>query len=143
MEFDVEACSASGKRGAVSGMSSTSCQLSELQGGAGVVESTAFSGLSKRPVSGSLLSARRLTSSASDAEALESLSPSRKIGSSTPRQKKQAVYFHNRRCSVRAYLDSRLSHRFVLTCPGRQRPRSPLKLPPQTRPSCLGVDPPL
>jgi len=141
MEFDVEApCSKSCKHGAVSGKSSISCHPSELQGGAGVVESTAFSGQSKRPASGSILSARRLTSSASAAEALESSSPSRKIGS-TPHQKKLAVYFHNRRCSVSAYLDSRLSHRFVLTCSGRQSPPSPLKVPPQLRPSCPGLDP--
>lgn len=135
MEFDVEApCSASCKRGAVSGKSSISCHPSELQGGAGVVESTIFSGLSKRPASGSVLSVRRLTSSASAVEALESSSPSRKIGSSTPRQKKLAVYFHNRRCSVRAYLDSRLSQRFVLTCSGRQSPLSS-----EATPSTLSV----
>ena len=144
MEFDVEApYSASYKRGAVSGKSSISCHLSELQGGAGVIESTAFSGLLKRPTSGSILSARRLTSSASATEALESSSPSRKIRLSTPRQKKLAVYFHNRRCSIRAYLDSRLSHRFALTCSNWQSPPSPLKLPPQLRPSYLGLDPPL
>jgi hypothetical protein len=55
MEFDCEApCSASRKRGAVLGKSSISCHSSEL-GGAGGVESTAFSGLSKRPASGSML----------------------------------------------------------------------------------------
>ena len=143
MDFNVEApCSASCKRGAVLGKSSISCHPSDLQGGAGVVESTAFSGLSKRPATGSVLSAQRLTSSASATEALESSSPSRKIGSSTSRQKKLAVYFHDRRWSARAYLDSRLSHRNVLTCSGRQSPPS-LKLPPQLRPSCLGLDPPL
>jgi hypothetical protein len=53
VEFDVEApCPASGKRGAVSGKSSISCHPSELQGGAGVVELKAVSGLSKRPAPG-------------------------------------------------------------------------------------------
>ena len=144
MEFGVEApCSASCERGAVSGEPSISCHLSELQGGAGVVESTAVSGLSKRPASASVPSARRLTSSTSASEALESPSASRTIGSSIPRQKKLVVYFHNRRCSARAYLDSRLSYRFALPCSGRQSRPSPLKLTPQLRPSCLGLDPPL
>jgi hypothetical protein len=58
MEFDVEApCSAGRKRGAVSGKSLISCHLSGL-GGAGVVESMAVSGLSKRPASGAVLLAR-------------------------------------------------------------------------------------
>jgi hypothetical protein len=53
MEFDVEApCSASRKRGAVLGKSSISCHPSELQGGAGVVESMAVSRPSKRPAPG-------------------------------------------------------------------------------------------
>jgi hypothetical protein len=140
MEFDVETpCSASGKRGAVSGKSSISCHPSGLQGGAGVVESKVVSGLSKRPTPGAAaLSARRLMSLTSALEALES-----PIGSSTPRQKKLVVYFHNRRCGARAHLDSRPSYRFALTCSGRQSRLSPLKLPPQLRPSCLGLDSPL
>jgi hypothetical protein len=90
IEFDVEApCSASCKRRAVSGESLILCYPSEL-GGTGVLESTAFSGLLKRLASGFVLS--------------------------TLRQKKLIVYFHNRRCSARAYLDSRLSYCFALTC---------------------------
>jgi hypothetical protein len=85
---------------------------------------TIFSRLSKRPTSSSVLLVQRLTSSASAAEALESLSPSRKIRLFILRQKKLAVYFYNRRYSVRAYLDSCPSQRFVLTCPGRQSPLS-------------------
>jgi len=103
VESDVEAPgSASRKRGAGSGKSSISCHPSGLQGGAGVLESMAVSGLSKSPAPGAIgLSARRLTSLASATEALESSSLSRTIGSSTPRQKKLAVHFHNRGCSGR------------------------------------------
>jgi hypothetical protein len=43
---------------------------------------------------------------------------------------KQVIYFHNRRCSARTHLDSRLSYRFVLTRSGRQSRPSPVKLPP-------------
>lgn len=144
MRFEVEAPgSASCKRGAVSGKSSISCQPSELQGGAILVEWMAFFSLSRGLASGSVLSALRLMSSAAAAEALESSFPSMKIGSSTPRQKQLAVCFHNRRCSLCAYLDFRPSHWFVLACSGRQRPPSPLMLPPPLRPSCLGLDPPL
>ena len=85
MEFDVEApCSASGKRGAISGKSSISCHLSELQGGARVVESMAVSRLSKRLAPGAIitLSARRALSLPSASEALKSPSPYRTIGSS-------------------------------------------------------------
>ena len=91
IESDVRAsCSASRKRGAVSGRSSISCHPSGLEGGAGVVKSTAVFGLLKRPASGAALLARRLTSSApaSASEPLESSSSSRTIGSSTPYQRK-------------------------------------------------------
>lgn len=144
MEIDVEApCSASRKRRAVSGDFSILCHPSELQGGARVVESTAFFGLSKRPASGSVLSARRLTSSTLASNVLESSSPSRTIGSLTPPEKKLVVYFHYRRCSARAHVESRLSYRFALTCSGRQSRPSPLMLPPQLRLSRLGLDSPL
>jgi hypothetical protein len=109
-----------------------------------VVESMAVSGLSKRPAPGvAVLSARRLTSSTAAPEALESPSPCRTIGSSAPRQKKLVVYFHNRRGSARAHLDSCRSYRFALTCSGQWNCPSHLQLPPQLRPSCLGLDPPL
>jgi len=61
----------------------------------------------------------------------------------TASEKKKIVYFHNRRCSARAHLDSRLSYRFALTCSGQWNRPSHLQLPPQLRPSCLGLDPPL
>ena len=78
MESDVEGpCSANHKRGAVSGKSLISCHPSGLRG-AGAVESTAFSGLSKRPAAGFILLARRL-SSTSASEALELLSRSKII----------------------------------------------------------------
>jgi hypothetical protein len=95
MEFDIETpCPASGKRSAVSGESSISCHRSELQGGAGVAESIAVSGLWKRPALGAAaLSARRLTSLTLASEALESLSASRTIGPSTPRQPKTGRLF--------------------------------------------------
>jgi hypothetical protein len=145
MEFDVEApCSASGNRRAVSWKSSISCHPSELQGGAGVVESMAVSGLSKSPAPGAVaLSARRLTSLASASEALKSLSPSGTIGSSTPCQKNWPSISTMEGVVGAAHLDSRLSYRFALTCSGRQSHPSHLQLPPQLRPSCLGLDPPL
>jgi len=117
MEFDVKApCSASRKCRAVLRESSISCHSSKLKEGAEVVESTAFSELSKRPASGSVLSAQRLTSLTSASEALESSSLSRTIGSSILRQKKLIIYFHNRSGSACAYLNSCLSYHFVLTC---------------------------
>jgi hypothetical protein len=105
-----------------------------------VVELMAIAGLSKRPVPGAaILLARRLTSLTSASEALESPSPCRTIGSFIPRQKKLAVYFHNRRCGARAHLDSCLSYRFALTCSGQWNRPSHLQLP-QLRP---GLDPSL
>jgi len=143
MESDIEAsCLVSHKYGAGLERLSISCYTLGL-GGAEVVESMAFSGLLKRSMSSSVLSVRRLILSTLASELLESSSPSRTIGLSIPRQKKMVVYFYNRTCSARAYLDSRLSYRFALTCSGRQSRPSPLKLPPQLRPSCLGLDPPL
>ena len=52
----------------------------------------------------------------------------------TASEKKLVVYFHNRRCSARAHLDSRLSYRFALTCSGRQSPLSS-----EATPSTLSV----
>ncbi|KAE9382112.1 hypothetical protein N431DRAFT_17148 [Stipitochalara longipes BDJ] len=122
MGFDVEApFFVSCKRAAVSGTLSISCHLSELQAGAGVIESTAFSGLSKRLASGSILSVRRRTSRASVTEALESSSPSRKTGSITRSQKNWPP----------------ISTREVNRTP------PPPKLAPQFRFSYLGRDPPL
>jgi hypothetical protein len=102
----------------------------------------AVSGLSKRLACGfAVLSARGLTSSTSAPEALESSSASRTIGSPTPRQENWSI--STTEGVVRAHLDSCLSYRFALTCSGRQSRPSPLKLPPQLRPSCLSLDPPL
>jgi hypothetical protein len=56
--------------------------------GGGALESTAVSGLLEEPVSGPVLSARRLLSSTSESEAFDSSSPGRTIGLSTPCQKK-------------------------------------------------------
>jgi hypothetical protein len=139
IEFDVETpYGASRKRGAVSGKSSISCHPSG-EGGAGVVESTAVSRLSRKPSATTALSVQGPLSSTSASEALDSSSPSRAIGSSTPCQKNWSTIEGN----GRAYSDSRLSYRFALTCSGRQSRPSPLKLPPQLRPSCPGLDPPL
>jgi len=114
MEFDVEApCSVSCKRGAVPGKALISCHPSELEGGVGVVESMAASGLSKRPASSFILSARRLLSSASASEALKSSSPNKTIKSFTPCQKNQSS-ISTIEGSSRAHLGYHLSYRLVL-----------------------------
>jgi hypothetical protein len=82
VEFDVEAaCSESRKCRTVAENSPISCHPPRL-GGAGVVELTAFFGLSKRPASGSVLLAQP-PPSISALKVLESSSPRRAVGSST------------------------------------------------------------
>jgi hypothetical protein len=79
MEFDIEAsCSASSKRGAVSGKSSISCYLLRL-GRTGTIKSMVFSGLSNKPASSFALVVRLLLSILFS-EPLELSSPSRTIG---------------------------------------------------------------
>jgi hypothetical protein len=137
VESDVEApCSASGKRGPISGKSSISCHPSELQGRAGVVESMAVSGLSKGPAPGTAaLSARRALSLTSASEALESPSPCRTIGSSIPCQQNWPS-ISTTEGSGRAHLGCRQSYRLVLTRGGQWHRPSHLQLPPQLLAPC-------
>jgi hypothetical protein len=89
----------------------------QLQGGAGIVESMAISGLSKSPAPSAVaLSARRLTSLASASETLKSPSPSGTIRSSTPCQKNWPSISTIKGVVGAAHVDSCPSYRFALTC---------------------------
>ena len=143
VESDAEApCWASRKRCDVLGKSSISCHTSG-EGGARVVESAAFSRLSKRSASAPTLTVRP-PSSTSASEALESSSPSRTIGLSILCQENWSST-STTECCERAYLDYRLSYRLVLNRYYHQKSRFP---PPRLHPQlrrlyCSNAGPPL